>query len=73
MCACSSILKVALRAATNGSYSSMIVLRGSAHSTANNKNKQKQTLTVVLCARWLAVQLEQKDFKPDPFLFLLYK
>ena len=28
---------------------------------------------VVLHARWLAVRLEQKDFKPGPFLFLLYK
>ena len=28
---------------------------------------------VVLCARWLAVQLEQKEFKVSPFLFPLYK
>ena len=28
---------------------------------------------VVLCARWIAVQLEWKDFKPGHFLFPLYK
>ena len=28
---------------------------------------------VVLCAHWITVQLEQKDFKPGPFLFPLYK
>ena len=28
---------------------------------------------MVLCARWLAVQSEWKDFKPGPFLFPLYK